>query len=133
MNYLVDTHYLLWSLIDPSQIQKHVRKILTDTQTIKYVSKISFWEIALKYSVGKLKLEGTSPEEILSTSLESGFKIYDVSEDDIVTSCLLPFVENHEDPFDRLLVWQCIRNDILLVSSDIRLRAYQPYGLKMAS
>ena len=133
MNYLIDTHYLLWSLIYPSQIQKHARKILTDTQTIKYVSKISFWEIALKYSIGKLKLEGTSPEEILNASLESGFKIYDLSEDDIVTSYLLPFVENHRDPFDRLLVWQCIRNDILLISADIRLKAYEQYGLKMAS
>jgi PIN domain nuclease of toxin-antitoxin system len=133
MNYLIDTHYLLWSLIDPSQIQKYAREILTDSQTIKYVSKISFWEIALKYSIGKLKLEGTSPEEILSTSLESGFKIHDISEDDIVTSYLLPFVENHRDPFDRLLVWQCIRNDILFVSSDIRLKAYEQYGLKMAS
>jgi PIN domain nuclease of toxin-antitoxin system len=133
MNYLIDTHYLLWSLIYPSQIQKHARKILTDTQAIKYVSKISFWEIALKYSIGKLKLEGTSPEEILNASLESGFKIYDLSEDDIVTSYLLPFVENHRDPFDRLLVWQCIRNDILLISADIRLKAYEQYGLKMAS
>jgi PIN domain nuclease of toxin-antitoxin system len=133
MNYLIDTHYLLWSLIDPSQIQKYAREILTDSQTIKYVSKISFWEIALKYSIGKLKLEGTSPEEILSTSLESGFKIHDISEDDIVTSYLLPFVENHRDPFDRLLVWQCIRNDILLISADIRLKAYEQYGLKMAS
>ena len=133
MNYLIDTHYLLWSLIYPSQIQKHARKILTDTQTIKYVSKISFWEIALKYSIGKLKLEGTSPEEILNASLESGFKIYDISEDDIVTSYLLPFIGNHRDPFDRLLVWQCIRNDILLISADIRLKAYEQYGLKMAS
>jgi PIN domain nuclease of toxin-antitoxin system len=133
MNYLVDTRYLLWSLIDPSQIHKRARKVLTDTQTIKYVSKISFWEIATKYSIGKLVLQGTSPEEILDSSLESGFKIYDISEDDIATSYLLPIVENHKDPFDRLLVWQCIRNNIQLVSSDIRLRAYERYGLKMAS
>ena len=133
MNYLVDTHYLLWSLIDPSRIKKHVTEILTDTQTIKYVSKISFWEIALKYSIGKLKLEGTTPEEILTASRESGFKILDIGEDDIVTSHLLPFVENHRDPFDRLIVWQCIRNDIVLVTANIRLRAYEPHGLKIAA
>ena len=133
MNYLVDTHYLLWSLIDPSRIKKHVTEILTDTQTIQYVSKISFWEIALKYSIGKLKLEGTTPEEILTASRESGFKILDIGEDDIVTSHLLPFVENHRDPFDRLIVWQCIRNDIVLVTTDIRLRAYEPHGLKIAA
>ena len=133
MNYLVDTHYLLWSLIDPSRIKKHVAEVITDTQTIKYVSKISFWEIALKYSIGKLKLEGTTPKEILTASRESGFKILDIGEDDIVTSHLLPFVENHRDPFDRLIVWQCIRNDIVLVTTDIRLRAYEPHGLKIAA
>jgi len=133
VNYLVDTHYLLWSLIDPSKIKKHVTEILTDTQTIKYVSKISFWEIALKYSIGKLKLEGTMPEEILNASRESGFKVLDIGEDDIVTSHLLPFIENHRDPFDRLIVWQCIRNDIVLVTADIRLRGYEPHGLKMAA
>ncbi len=133
MNYLVDTHYLLWSLIDPSKIKKHVTEILTDTQTIKYVSKISFLEIALKYSIGKLKLEGTTPEEILNASRESGFKILDIGEDDILTSHLLPFIENHRDPFDRLIVWQCIRNDIVLVTADIRLRGYEPHGLKIAA
>ena len=133
MNYLVDTHYLLWSLIDPTKIKKHITEILTDTQTIKYVSKICFWEIALKYSIGKLKLEGVTPEQLLSASRESGFKVLDVSEEDIVTSHLLPFIENHRDPFDRLIVWQCIRNDIVLVTMDIRLRGYEPYGLKIAA
>ena len=133
MNYLVDTHYLLWSLIDPSHLKKPAIEILTNTQAIKYVSKISFWEIALKYSLGKLKLEGTTPEEILSASRESGFKILDVSEDDIVTSHLLPFVENHRDPFNRLLVWQCIRNNIVIVTSDSRLKGYEPHGLKIAA
>ncbi len=132
MNYLVDTHYLLWSLIDPSQIGKHVTQILTDAQTIKYVSKISFWEIALKYSIGKLKLEGTTPEGVLTTSRESGFKILDISEDDIATSYRLPFVENHKDPFDRLIIWHCIRNDMVLVTADIRLRSYEQHGLKLA-
>lgn len=112
MNYLVDTHYLLWSLIDPSKINKHVTEILTDTQTIKYVSKINFWEIALKYSIGKLKLEGTTPEEILNASRESGFKVLDIAEDDIVTSHLLPFIAKHRDSFDRLVVWQCIKKAV---------------------
>ena len=132
MNYLVDTHYLLWSLIDPSQIGKHVTQILTDAETIKYVSKISFWEIALKYSIGKLKLEGTTPEGVLTTSRESGFKILDIGEDDIATSYRLPFVENHKDPFDRLIIWQCIRNDMVLLTADIRLKVYEQHGLKLA-
>jgi PIN domain nuclease of toxin-antitoxin system len=133
VNYLVDTHYLLWSLIEPSRITKHATEILIDAQTLKYVSKISFWEIALKYSIGKLKLEGITPEEILNASRESGFKILDIGEYDIVTSHLLPYIEKHRDPFDRLIVWQCIRNDIVLLTPDIRLRGYEPHGLKVAT
>jgi PIN domain nuclease of toxin-antitoxin system len=133
VNYLVDTHYLLWSLIEPSKINQQATEILTDTRTMKYVSKISFWEIALKYSIGKLKLEGTTPEEILYASRESGFKVLDIDEEDIVLSHLLPFVENHRDPFDRLIVWQCIRNNIVLITADIRLRGYEPHGLKVVA
>lgn len=99
----------------------------------KYVSKINFWEIALKYSIGKLKLEGTTPEEILNASRESGFKTLDIAEDDIVTSHLLPFIAKHRDSFDRLIVWQCIRKDMVLVTADIRLRGYEPHGLKIAA
>lgn len=133
MNYLVDTHYLLWSLIKPSKINKHATEILKDTRTMKYVSKISFWEITLKYSIGKLKLEGTTPGEILNASRESGFKVLDLDEEDIVSSHLLPFVENHRDLFDRLIIWQCIRNDIILITADIRLRGYEPHGLKIVA
>lgn len=132
MSYLVDTHYLLWALIDPSKIKQHIAELLTEPRTIKYASKVSFWEIALKYSLGKLTLEGTSPEGILKASRESGFKVLDIGEEDLATSHLLPFIENHKDPFDRLIVWQCIRNDIVLVTADIRLRGYESYGLKLS-
>ena len=133
MNYLVDTHYLLWSLIDPARIRKHIAAILVDAQAMKYASRICFWEIALKCSIGKLELKGTTPEEILRASRESGFQILDTSEEDIVTSYQLPFIENHKNPFDHLLVWQCIRNDIVLLTADTRLRGYEPYGLKLTA
>lgn len=133
MSYLVDTHYLLWSLIEPSHVPSRTVQILMSPQSTKYVSKISLWEIALKYSIGKLKLEGVTPEDILETSVESGFKVLDIAEEDIVTSHRLPFVENHGDPFDRLLVWQCIRNAVVLLTADARLKQYERHGLKVSS
>ena len=77
MNYLVDTHYLLWSLIEPARVGKVATDLLLDMHSIQYVSKISFWEIALKFSIGELKLEGTRPEEIPDAARESGFEILD--------------------------------------------------------
>ena len=133
MNYPVDTHLLLWSLFDPSKIKQHIAELLTEPQTIKYASRVSFWEIALKYSIGKLTLEGTSPEGVLQAPRKSGFKVLDIGEEDLATSHLLPLIENHKDPFDRLIGWQCIRNDIVVVTADIRLRGYESYGLKLSA
>jgi len=133
VSYVVDTHYLLWSLIDPSHVPGRTVQILMSPQSTKYVSKISLWEIALKYTIGKLKLEGVTPEEVLQTSVESGYEILDVSEEYIASSYKLPFIENHRDPFDRLLVWQCIRNSIVLLTADKRLKGYERYGLKIAA
>lgn len=46
MNYLVDTHYLLWSLMEPSKICSEAKRILCDPTSLKFVSQVSFWEIA---------------------------------------------------------------------------------------
>ena len=131
MNYLLDTHYLLWSMLDPKKIGKKTLKILEDTDKIKYVSKISYWEIALKYSLGKLELRGTTPEELLEETKNAGFQIFDITEDDIVSSYRLPSIASHKDPFDRLLVWQCIRNDLVLITVDGNIRGYEEFGLKL--
>jgi len=51
LNYLLDTHYLLWSMLDPKKLGKKTLEIFDDTNKIKYVSKISYWEIALNVLV----------------------------------------------------------------------------------
>jgi PIN domain nuclease of toxin-antitoxin system len=129
---LVDTHYLLWTLMDPSRIGSRAAEILSDPDTTKCASKVSFWEIALKYSIGKLRLERTTPEGVLAAARESGFEIADISEDDIASSYRLPFLADHRDPFDRLLVWQCIRTGMPMLSADVRLKGYAPHGLQLA-
>lgn len=132
MNYLVDTHYLLWCLFDPQKIEKHLVKIFRNQDSVKYISKISYWEIALKYSLGKLELTGIAPETLFEESRKAGFQTFDILEDDLVSSYKLPTVENHKDPFDRLLVWQCIRNNFTLITADKKITAYKQFGLKIA-
>ena len=131
MNHLVDTHYLIWSLLDPGKIERGKKKILLDPAVIKHVSKISYWEIALKYSLGKLELRGTVPEKLLAASVEAGYEVLDISAEDLATSYKLPHIRDHRDPFDRLLIWQCIRNDLVFITADHRIREYEKYGLKL--
>ncbi|MBF0203555.1 MAG: type II toxin-antitoxin system VapC family toxin [Desulfamplus sp.] len=131
MNYLIDTHYLLWSMLEPSKISKKALKIFYDADKVKYVSKISYWEIALKYSLGKLELQGVTPEELLEATHNAGFHIYDIKKEDIITSYQLASVSLHKDPFDRLLIWQCIKNNLVFITDDKKIQTYKQYGLKI--
>lgn len=133
MNYLLDTHYLLWSLIEPQRIGENVRHVLEDDEHVKYVSTVSFWEIALKYALGKLELRGTSPQEIMETSVQSGFELMTLEPTEAATSHQLPTVRKHKDPFSRMLVWQCIQRGFMMISADPRMGAYQASGLRLLS
>lgn len=131
MRFLVDTHYLLWVLFAPDLIDAAVKKELLNSNSIKHVSSISFWEISLKYSLGKLKLENTSPEEIVSAAEKAGFVIAEADSELFATFWQLKRIEGHKDPFDRLLIWQCIKNGFSFISADKFARRYKDQGLKL--
>ncbi len=64
MKYLLDTHTLLWVLFEDEKLSKTAQEIIRSPENEIYVSLITYWEIALKYSIGKLELENITPEEI---------------------------------------------------------------------
>ena len=109
----------------------NVLEAFNNIDKVKYVSKISYWEITLKYSLGKLELQGVSPEELLGISKDAGFRLYDIHEEDIISSYQLPSVPSHKDPFDRMLIWQCIKNNLIFITNDNKIQAYREYGLKI--
>ncbi len=53
---LLDTHAFLWAAIEPEKLSARIRKTIADPANEIYLSTISFWEIALKFSLGKLTL-----------------------------------------------------------------------------
>ena len=131
MIYLLDTHYVLWSLFTPAKIKAPIRHILEDNNDIKVVSGVNLWEISLKYALGKLELGGTNPEEIYETLLEAGFELTPLENRLLATSYQLPKKENHRDPFDRLLIWQAITNGYTLITQDKKIEQYQSDGLQL--
>lgn len=133
MRYLIDTHYILWTLFEPDKLSDKVVKIFEDDDLIKFVSPISFWEISLKYSIGKLTLGDVDPQDIYDTALASGFDLLSVEDDLFVSYFQLPLKENHKDPFDRMLIWQAINNDLTFITKDRQIETYAVDGLKIES
>ena len=131
MNYILDTHYVLWSLFEPERIGKEILTILKDEDTTKLVSGISLLEISFKYSLGKLELSGTNPNEIYVSIKESGMEMMPVENEIFASHYKLPKKDKHKDPFDRILIWQAIRNDLTLITKDSRMEAYISDGLKI--
>ena len=61
MKYLLDTHTFLWTVFEPEKIGVKAKALITNREHAILVSLVSFWEISLKYSLGKLRLENVSP------------------------------------------------------------------------
>lgn len=130
MTYLLDTHYMLWAIADTKKISKSIKEIITNPDHRVVISTISFWEVSLKKSIGKLEIIGFEPEDLPNACLMTGFDIECLSPEDSSSYHKLK-ATYHKDPFDRMLIWQAIRNDYTLISSDSNVKKYMSEGLKV--
>lgn len=130
MKYLVDTHIFLWSLFTPNKIPRNARLILKDSANRIFVSTITFWEISLKYSLNKLNLEGITPDELPQFATKMNIEILSFKAEDAASFHKLPRI-SHKDPFDRMIIWQAIRGQMVLISKDSKMSSYEKYGLTL--
>jgi PIN domain nuclease of toxin-antitoxin system len=130
MKCLLDTHAFLWSVFDPRLLGKKAAPVIRNPNNSVSVSVVSFWEISLKHSVGKLELENVAPEDFPKIAARAGFEILPLTASEAASCHRLPRLE-HRDPFDRLIVWQAIDRKLVLISADSSISAYRSAGLKV--
>lgn len=131
MKYIVDTHILLWLIFDPDKVDTKKLNLLKDPKNAIYVSNISFWEIALKYGLGKLELEGLNPDELPDIAKQMGIQTHNADTKSMSSIYKLPQMTQHKDPFDRLIINDCIHHGYTIVSSDSKFKYYESLGLKI--
>ncbi|MDB4570498.1 type II toxin-antitoxin system VapC family toxin [Akkermansiaceae bacterium] len=130
MKVLIDTQIILWVLMDSARLTSREKEILNDEQNEIFCYPISFFEISLKFSLGKLDLQGCEPQGIPALMEEVGFLI-EVAEPAVFASCHQLPRGIHKDPFDRLLIWHCMSKDYHLLSRDRMMGKYAQHGLKV--
>lgn len=126
---MLDTHGLIWALFEPEKLGPKTRAILENSQSVVFVSAISYWEISLKAGLGKLHLPGTDPGEIPAAARQLGLSEAPLEPEMLASFHRLPRMADHRDPFDRLLIWQCIVCKRTLLSKDRALQVYEDHGL----
>ena len=130
MRFLLDTHAFLWSVIAPDRLGEKSRAVIADSNSKVFVSAVTFWEISLKTALGKLKLEGCSPETLLGAAHAQAFELLPLSPEEATSFHRLPRT-GHKDPFDRMLIWQAIRGSHTLITQDGEIRrTYRAHHLK---
>jgi PIN domain nuclease of toxin-antitoxin system len=122
VRYLLDTHSLIWFLSGDPQLSAIARKLIDDENNVLFINIASLWEMAIKFSIGKLNLgqpfEMLFPEQLNTNSIE----MLDITVDHLKMVCSLPF--HHRDPFDRLIVAQALVEHLPVISIDTILDSY---------
>ncbi|SEJ55209.1 PIN domain nuclease, a component of toxin-antitoxin system (PIN domain) [Dyadobacter sp. SG02] len=130
MTYLLDTHTLIWALTDFEKLPINVQQILENKSNAIVVSALSFWEMSIKRSIQKLDLNGADPEDFVLAALKSDFNILPLSYE-LCSSFHKLSATHHKDPFDRMLIWQALRQKCSLITIDKNIRKYTSEGLQV--
>ena len=118
MKLLLDTHILLWLMQDAPQLSPAARRLIVDAESV-YVSSVSLWEVAIKRSLGKLRLDLDELDRHLAAS---AIQALGVSWAHARQLRQLP--AHHGDPFDRMLIAQAMAEPLHLLTHDIALAPY---------
>jgi len=122
MRLLLDTHTVLWFLGGNNEISGKARTLIMDSANQPMVSIVSLWEMAIKFSIGKLRLE-KGLLHLFGMIENNGFQILPLTEQHILTVATLNF--NHRDPFDRVLIAQALVEKLVVLTGDNEFKNYK--------
>jgi len=122
MRVLLDTHAWLWFVLGDTSLSSTGRTAIEDPNNQKFVSPASYWEVAIKISIGKYTLPESYDSFVLRAIDGQGFSVLSILP--AHTSVVSGLPHHHRDPFDRLLIGQALVEDMTLISNDSALDAY---------
>jgi PIN domain nuclease of toxin-antitoxin system len=121
MDLLLDTHSLIWFLNGDEKLSDKVKIAIEDSNNSKIVSIASIWEIAIKISLDKFRFP-KGFKYFLDMVEENGLEILPITFEHAMVLSTLEFI--HRDPFDRLLIAQCMADNLILATKDDNIKRY---------
>jgi PIN domain nuclease of toxin-antitoxin system len=119
---LLDTHTLLWLAIDDPQLSDNARDLIADLDNELWLSPASYWEIAIKISLGKYEMTEPLAVFVARETNNNDISILPISPYHAQIVSELPF--HHRDPFDRVMIAQSLADGLTVLSKDHQFAAY---------
>ena len=126
MNVLLDTQCWLFWLTEPEKLSENAREILENASNAVFLSAVSSWEIAIKYSIGKLNLPEPPERFVTKRLVRDGISSLPVQHVHALRVAELPY--HHKDPFDRLIISQSMVEGLPVMTVD---RQFEPYKIEI--
>jgi PIN domain nuclease of toxin-antitoxin system len=117
---LLDTAVLIFAVESPERLSKRATAALKNPDNIRELSSISLTEIAIKTTLGKLDISAETARQAIR---DMDIRILPFTADHAFRLFELP--AHHRDPFDRQIIAQAFSEDIPVVTSDEKFRAYE--------
>ncbi|MHB9291214.1 hypothetical protein Holit_00286 [Hollandina sp. SP2] len=121
MRFLLDTHTALWIFQDKGRLSSGAMTVMDDLSAELFISIVSAWEIAIKISIGKLKLSG-GVTGFLETVVRNDIGILGISPQSLEAVESLPL--HHRDPFDRIVVATAQTGNLSIITADTNIPLY---------
>ena len=125
MDYLIDTHTLLWIVTDSPKLSNLAKDLYLDSENKILISMASIWELSIKSSLGKLTLEKPIDEFVDEHIKGNDIQVLNIELPHVLRIEKLPF--HHRDPFDRLIISQQIENNLPIICND---EVFDKYAVK---
>ena len=116
MTLLLDSHAVLWFTAEDPRLPRRVLDRLDHEGGA--VSAASIWELEIKQTAGRLRIDADLAERVLASGLEP----LPITFEHAVAAARLP--PHHGDPFDRILIAQARTERMTLVTRDRHIRQY---------
>jgi PIN domain nuclease of toxin-antitoxin system len=119
---LLDTHTLIWAMLEPDMLSANAATLLADPSNALMASIASLWEITIKIGTGKMVIPGSDIDSIIENLDPFRIQLIPVLPSHLLALQALP--RHHKDPFDRILIAQAQTERLPLVTVDKKIREY---------
>ncbi len=126
---VLDTHVLLWALLQPEELSEDIKQIINSAQENSQLllSSISLWEIAMLKLKKRINIYEPIKDFLESISNINGLAIKDISPE-IAAESIALMDEFHGDPADRIIVATAKSYGATLITRDQKILTWASLG-----